>query len=55
MMAGIPQMCAAALATCQQGITHDFIAWGTKRADWRTLGIRAVGSAVQTLDAIDVI
>lgn len=33
---------------------HDFMSWGTKRADWRTLGIRAVGPAVQTLDAIDV-
>jgi uncharacterized protein (TIGR03083 family) len=34
---------------------HDFISWGTKRADWRALGVRVDGAAAQTLDAFNVI
>jgi uncharacterized protein (TIGR03083 family) len=33
---------------------HDFISWGTKRADWRAMGVQ-VPSAHRTLDAINVI
>lgn len=92
MLAGVPQMCTAALADCTQGVNlvfsdldgagytlapgaplwivtsgvdaalpavitsaHDFISWGTKRADWRTMDVRADGAAAATLDAINVI
>jgi uncharacterized protein (TIGR03083 family) len=94
MLAGLPQMCADALAGCAQGVNlvfegpgsgeyalrpgaegrwtvtsgadaalptatscmHDFVSWGTKRIDWRELGVRMpdVGGA-RTLDAINVI
>ena len=91
MLAGLPQMCAEALAGCTQGVNleftdlgttsalrpgdphwtvtdgadaslptavttaHDFISWGTKRADWRAMGVSADGAAATTLDAINVI
>ena len=92
MLAGLPQMCAGALAGCTQGVNleftdlggesyrfetgspgwtvsvgsdpslptvtttaHDFISWGTKRADWRSFGVSADGAAAATLDAINVI
>lgn len=92
MLAGLPQMCAGALAECTQGVNleftdlggesyrietgspgwtvsvgsdpslptatttaHDFISWGTKRADWRSFGVSADGAAAVTLDAINVI
>ena len=91
MMAGVPQMCASALAGCEQGVNidmtdinqtwtvapgeamwtvsqgadasmptatttaHDFVSWGTKRADWRTMAVVAEGAAADTLDAINVI
>jgi uncharacterized protein (TIGR03083 family) len=90
MLAGVPQMCATALAECSGGVNlqftdidrsfslipadplwvvsdgaagdlptartsaHDFISWGTKRADWRSMGVQ-VASAEHTLDAINVI
>ncbi|MCU1501914.1 MAG: hypothetical protein JWM12_1268 [Ilumatobacteraceae bacterium] len=94
MLAGLPQMCADALAGCAQGVNlvfegpgggdyalrpgdggpwtvtsgldpalpsavstmHDFVSWGTKRIDWRELGVHMpdVGGA-RTLDAINVI
>lgn len=38
---------------------HDFVSWGTKRADWRAMGVTVVagdgGGAAATLDAINVI
>ena len=34
---------------------HDFVSWGTKRADWRSMGVHADGAAAATLDAINVI
>ena len=37
---------------------HDFVSWGTKRADWRGLGVAGIvhaGAAADTLDAINVI
>jgi uncharacterized protein (TIGR03083 family) len=34
---------------------HDFISWGTKRADWRDMGVTVEGAAAGTLDAINVI
>lgn len=34
---------------------HDFISWGTKRADWRAMGIEVPDGAGRTLDAINVI
>lgn len=37
---------------------HDFVSWGTKRADWRELGVTGIvlqGAAADTLDAINVI
>jgi uncharacterized protein (TIGR03083 family) len=92
MLAGVPQMCAAALTGCTQGVNlvfsdvaddgyhlapgnplwtvspgvdaslptvsssvHDFISWGTKRADWRSLGVQCDGHAADTLDALNVI
>jgi hypothetical protein len=93
MLAGLPQMCATALATCDRGINlafdgahgvhalrpttsggwevvaaadaglptatttaHDFVAWGTKRCDWRTCGVElSDDAAARTLDAINVI
>jgi len=91
MLAGLPQMCAEALAGCTQGLNlsfsdigatytvragephwtvtegadtslptatttaHDFISWGTKRADWRSMGVSVDGAAAQTLDAFNVI
>jgi uncharacterized damage-inducible protein DinB len=93
MLAGLPQMCAEALAGCEQGVNlefdgpgggayalapiaggwtissgateglptavsnaHDFVSWGTKRVDWRDVGVHMadVGGA-RTLDAINVI
>lgn len=97
MLAGLPQMCAETLATCDTAVNlrftdldgavfalrpgpdgwtvtpgsdvasdaafetvsttaHDFVNWGTKRADWRTCGVTASNSAAaRTLDAINVI
>jgi len=95
MLAGIPEMCAAALASCTQGVNlvfrgdtertcsvrpgnagapwtvsavidatlptahttaHDFVSWGTKRADWRARGVELSDpAAAATLDAINVI
>jgi uncharacterized protein (TIGR03083 family) len=91
MLAGLPQMCAEALAGCTDGVNiafadlgatyalrpgsngwtvadgaepslptasttaHDFVSWGTKRADWRTSGMSAPEGAARTLDAINVI
>ncbi len=93
MLAGVPQMCAAALSGCSQGVNiafsdlgssfavrpaaagegwtvtegadgslptasttaHDFVSWGTKRADWRSMGMQLDGAAADTLDAINVI
>ncbi len=91
MLAGLPQMCAEALAGCTQGVNlaftdtgttyavqpadphwtvtegaeaslptatttvHDFISWGTKRADWRSMGVSLDGAAAHTLDAFNVI
>lgn len=105
MLAGIPQMCAAALEGCESGVNleftdlgvthalapgatdghgaarnegdpghwtisegerddlptavstaHAFVSWGTKRADWRDLGLELSDpSAESTLDAINVI
>ncbi len=97
MLAGVPQMCAEALAGATQGVNleftdldavyamragdaaalwtvsaaadsslptatttaHDFISWGTKRADWRAMGVVISGAeadaAGATLDAINVI
>lgn len=92
MLAGLPQMCAGALAGCTQSVNleftdlggdsyrietgspgwtvsagsdpslptatttaHDFISWGTKRADWRSFGVSVDGAAAVTLDAINVI
>lgn len=95
MLAGLPQMCADALATCTQGVNlvfrgdvdraralrpgeaggpwavsagiddslptasttaHDFVSWGTKRADWRACGVEMPdAAAAATLDAINVI
>jgi uncharacterized protein (TIGR03083 family) len=93
MLAGVPQMCAAALGGCSQGVNiafgdlgstfavrpadasglwtvtegadgslptatttaHDFVSWGTKRADWRSMGVHLDGAAAATLDAINVI
>jgi hypothetical protein len=92
MLAGLPQMCAGALADCDTGVNlvlegpgggrwtlrpgaswtvapdvdpalptavsaaHDFVAWGTKRADWRDVGVRLDDAAgARTLDAINVI
>jgi uncharacterized protein (TIGR03083 family) len=91
MLAGVPQMCSAALGSCDQGVNlvfsdlhdegyhlapadplwtivpgidasfptattsaHNFISWGTKRADWRAMGVEG-GAAAATLDAINVI
>jgi hypothetical protein len=34
---------------------HDFISWGTKRADWRSLGVQCDGPSADTLDALNVI
>lgn len=37
---------------------HDFVSWGTKRADWRDLGVTGIvlqGAAADTLDALNVI
>ena len=34
---------------------HDFVAWATKRADWRTMGVDVSDGASRTLDAINVI
>jgi hypothetical protein len=34
---------------------HDFVSWGTKRTDWRTMGIEADGPLAATLDALNVI
>jgi uncharacterized protein (TIGR03083 family) len=92
MLAGLPQMCAGALADCGVGVNlvlegpgggrwtlrpgspwtvspgtdpvlptavstpHDFVAWGTKRGDWRDAGVRLdEDAAAATLDAINVI
>ena len=96
MLAGLPQMCAAALGRCSQGVNlvfegaptqgyalrpgesvadhwsvttgidpslpnavttaHDFVSWGTKRADWRDLGVEMADvDGATTLDAINVI
>jgi hypothetical protein len=91
MLAGLPQMCADALAACTVGVNltfadlgttwavapgtdgwtareravdglatvtttaHDFVSWGTKRADWRAMGVVADGAVAATLDACNVI
>jgi uncharacterized protein (TIGR03083 family) len=93
MLAGLPQMCATALASCDQGVNlafdgshgvhalrpaesggwevvpgadpalptvtttaHDFVAWATKRCDWRSCGVEASDEATaRTLDAINII
>lgn len=36
---------------------HDFISWGTKRADWRTMTVadRLTPSAAAVIDALNVI
>lgn len=35
---------------------HDFVSWGTKRADWRSAGVHMADAAgAETLDAINVI
>jgi hypothetical protein len=34
---------------------HDFVAWGTKRTNWRDHGISLSHEAARTLDAINVI
>ncbi len=96
MLAGLPQMCAAGLERCTQGVNlvfdgapargyslrpgasagavwtvtegvdpslpnavttaHDFVSWGTRRADWRDCGVEmADAGGAATLDAINVI
>ena len=37
------------------GTPHDFVAWGTKRGDWRDAGVILDDAAAATLDAINVI
>lgn len=34
---------------------HDFVSWGTKRADWRTMGVTVDAGTAATLDALNVI
>lgn len=93
MWAGLPQMCAEALRSCDTGVNlvldgpgggawavrpgqelwtvtpgvdpalptatstpHDFVSWGTKRADWRAAGVELDDDrAAPTLDAINII
>jgi uncharacterized protein (TIGR03083 family) len=43
-----------ALATATT-TAHEFVSWGTKRADWRAGGISVPDGAARTLDAINVI